>query len=145
MQFIHLFFVATFFVCPVVAVFLAMRYRRRRSLQRLRLTGLAGACIGILVCVSYAFALQGRLIFTQVLLTSYLATSLMLLLQGLDRFLWGISRAIFGIDRNDGFGTMGFCSGIFRISFSGSAGFLRGDSLCAVDGNDLSATGDVQG
>jgi fermentation-respiration switch protein FrsA (DUF1100 family) len=103
---LHLLIELIYLACPVLACARVARlsnyYQRRGALQRLRITIMAGACAGAMVCVAYAFALHGRLIFSQVLLTGYLAVSLMLLLQFCDTVLWNLSRWFFQLRRQQG-------------------------------------------
>jgi len=105
-KFVHLLIETVYLLCPLAACLraglLSNAPRRRIALQRLRITVMAGTCAGILVCVAYAFAMHGRLIFTQVLLTGYLAISLMLILQLFDRMLWNLGRWMFQLHRRDG-------------------------------------------
>jgi fermentation-respiration switch protein FrsA (DUF1100 family) len=102
-KFFHLLIEAVYLICPVAAClrigFLPPGYLRRRATQRLRFSMMTGCGGGVLICVAYAFALNGRLIFTQLMLTSYLATSFILVLQLLDRLLWVISRSVFWLHR----------------------------------------------
>jgi uncharacterized protein len=106
LQSIHYFIVAIYLAFPVLRCLRVARlkdyYRRRRALHRLRMTVMAGTCAGALVCVGYAFVIQGRLVFTQVLLSGYLAISLMLILQFFDALLWDLSRWMLQLHRHRG-------------------------------------------
>lgn len=99
----HLIIVGLYLIAPVMAFVLAFRRKARlggfRPLQRFRLTALLGLAVGVIVCIVYCSALHGRLIFTQVLITGYLATGLLLILQAADHLLWHISRRIFALHR----------------------------------------------
>jgi fermentation-respiration switch protein FrsA (DUF1100 family) len=103
---IHSLFVVVYVIAPPLAlaraIFMRMARRQHRPLRQLRLTAVAGMGAGVVICVIYATSLGARLIFTQVLLTGYLATSLMLLLQLFDRTLWFFSRSIFRLHRETG-------------------------------------------
>jgi fermentation-respiration switch protein FrsA (DUF1100 family) len=106
LKLIHLLIETIYLLCPAWALVHTIRLPRgrdrQRGLARIRLTAIAGMGAGALVCVVYAFALSGRLLFTQVLLAGYLATSLMLILQSFDRLLWNLGRWIFQLDREKG-------------------------------------------
>lgn len=103
---IHLLIVAVYLLCPLVVMAQASMTRDKRRqmhlLRRLRLTAMMGLFAGVLICVLYAAALHGRLLFTQVLLSGYLGTSLLLLLQGCDQLLWAASRWVFRLNRQRG-------------------------------------------
>ncbi len=87
----HLAIVAVYLACPVVSVAHAVRAgaRDRRSApgRRVRRAMAGGVALGTLACVGYAVAAGGRPRVGQVLLTSYLTTSLILLLGHVDRGL----------------------------------------------------------
>jgi uncharacterized protein len=105
-KFVHLLIEAVYLVLPVVvcirAIWLASKFNRRAVLRRFRLTVIAGTGAGVLVCVAYGFVQHASLIFSQVLLTAYLAISLMLLLQLFDALLWSLTRWIFQLQRHRG-------------------------------------------
>jgi fermentation-respiration switch protein FrsA (DUF1100 family) len=102
-HFAHLLIAGVYWVAPIAAFLLARagrgRFNALHPMRRFRLTALLGLAAGAMVCVVYAAALHGQLIFSQVLITAYLATSLLLLLQLGDHLLWNVSRKMFGLDR----------------------------------------------
>jgi fermentation-respiration switch protein FrsA (DUF1100 family) len=103
---VHLLIEAVYLLLPVLAcaraIWLASKFNRRTPLRRFRLTVIAGTGAGVMVCVAYGFVQHASLIFSQVLLSAYLAISLMLLLQIFDAFLWSLSRWIFQLRRHRG-------------------------------------------
>ncbi len=106
MNLIHFLIEAVYLSCPAVAltraVVLAVTQNRSHPLRQFRLTAIAGTGAGVVICIIYASSLGARLVFTQVLLTAYLATSLMLLLQLCDRGLWKATQVLFRLNRRTG-------------------------------------------
>jgi fermentation-respiration switch protein FrsA (DUF1100 family) len=103
---IHWLIVTVYLACPLFSLGNAIRLRawhnRRGPLRRFRVTVIGGTGVGIVICVVYAAALGARLIFSQVLLTAYLATSMMLLLQCADHLLWHCTRWMFRLGSETG-------------------------------------------
>ena len=118
---VHLLIVTVYLACPAITVMHAVRARRRdgRSvpLRRFRRGVLGGVAVGTLVCVAYAAAAtasSGQLLVAsdsvhlihsaalrafarpgQLAVTAYLATSFILLLGWLDRWLWRATQGVF--------------------------------------------------
>jgi fermentation-respiration switch protein FrsA (DUF1100 family) len=99
----HIIIVAAYLLCPVIvlarALWLRAVQRRSLPLRRFRLTSLAGMMAGVLISVTFALSIHGRLMVSQVLLCGYLATSLILILQIADTLLWNICRFVFQLRR----------------------------------------------
>ena len=90
-----------YLICPIAMLAIAIRARRPgrvRPLARFSITALLGLFAGSVCCSAYAYVLHAKLIFTQVLITSYAATSLILFMQLFDRFLWIVSRWLLKLD-----------------------------------------------
>ncbi len=96
---LHLLLEAMYILCPALmlgrAIVIKWQSGRTLPLRKFRLTSLAGVATGVLVCVAFAISVHGRLQLSQVLLAGYFATSLMFVLQGLDRFCWYLFKSMF--------------------------------------------------
>lgn len=94
----HTLLMGVYAVLPVVAVLWALRamVRRRGSVEPLSvlLTALIGAGIGISATLVWATWYEGRVTAAQVLVSSYFATSLLLVLKLGDRLLTKLLRSI---------------------------------------------------
>jgi fermentation-respiration switch protein FrsA (DUF1100 family) len=102
----HLIIVVLYLAAPL-AVFgwgmhRAIRYNRKRPLRRLRSAVLAAVVIGIFVCTTTTIVSRGRLLPTQLVVTTYLATSFILLLQGADSALWAIAQWVLRLKSHKG-------------------------------------------
>jgi alpha-beta hydrolase superfamily lysophospholipase len=96
---IHLLLVTAYLTVPVImlsrGIYLAVRRKRRVHLQRFWLTAFGGLLSAFAVCAVYAVAMHGRLIVSQLIITAYFATGLLLLLRGFDALLrWSLPRAM---------------------------------------------------
>jgi fermentation-respiration switch protein FrsA (DUF1100 family) len=100
MRFVHLLIEAVYILCPVVifARAVALKFRKRRPmsmpLRKFQLTSLAGMSAGVLVSVTFALSVHGKLLLSQILLAGYFATSLILILQLLDRWSWDLCKSL---------------------------------------------------
>jgi fermentation-respiration switch protein FrsA (DUF1100 family) len=103
MQFVHLIIKTIYILCPACVLLRAiqLRYRRRHPvaypLRQFRHTSLAGVTAGVLISVTFALSIHGKLLMSQVLLAGYFATSLILILQALDRWSWHLCKSALGL------------------------------------------------
>src|SRR4051812_21403981 len=100
---LHFLIVALYIALPVTALARAALTRRRpdgsgptaaAKIASVLVTCLAGVAISLVMCLIYGRALNGHVPARQVLLGSYFATGLLLLLRSFDiGLLWGLRRA----------------------------------------------------
>src|SRR4051812_18211063 len=79
---------------PVGLAWQGRRARRLRSLRPLAgflVSMITGSVIGIIIAIAYAVALEGRVRASQILITTYFAIGLLLVLRGLN---WLLTQAI---------------------------------------------------
>jgi fermentation-respiration switch protein FrsA (DUF1100 family) len=84
------------------AIYRMVRRKRLRALRQVRAAALAGVVIGLFVCITTTFAAHGRLLPFQVIVTAYLATAFILLLQWCDRGLWAVARWVLRLNTTRG-------------------------------------------
>jgi fermentation-respiration switch protein FrsA (DUF1100 family) len=96
---LHLLILVAYLVVPAVvlgrAMYVATRKGRRAPLRRFWVVAFGGLMSSVAVCGVYALAMHGHVVITQMLVTGYFATALLLILRGFDRALWwGSSRVM---------------------------------------------------
>ena len=97
---LHLLIVAAYALGPPAAIAYAVRRRRRNAvhLRRVQRAIVGGALVGVTVCTAYAVADGARPEFSQMAVTAYWATSFVLLLGVVDRWLWRAVQHTLGLD-----------------------------------------------
>ncbi|HEY8669131.1 MAG TPA: alpha/beta hydrolase [Tepidisphaeraceae bacterium] len=96
---VHLIIVAIYLILPAAAVgaAIAADIRRKKSLfvKRLSVTFFTAALLGITMCFIYTKAVRGQMSFIQVLLASYFAAGLLLILKAFDACLqWALNKTL---------------------------------------------------